>query len=251
MNRRKEVEKAPDQRDLLISEIFGPTFQGEGASLGQRAAFVRLAGCNLDCGFSQGPETATMRCDTPYSWNWEAFDKRNHSHRTPQMEVVEKVRAIGADLVVFTGGEPLLQQQALIWVMDMCRAQGMRVEVETNGTRIPGEALMGVVDRFSVSPKLAGSAVPYTQRIRPQALRRYMSSGKAVFKFVAADRDDLEEVAALERDLGLAPIWIMPEGTTAEAVLERGRELADPVLERGWNLTTRLHTLLWGDERGR
>lgn len=247
----KPKEKAPDQRDLLISEIFGPTFQGEGASLGQRAAFVRLAGCNLDCGFGSNSGAATMRCDTPYSWKWDSFDKRHHTRQVPQQEVLQKIRAIGAELVVFTGGEPLLQQQALIWVMDMCRAQGIRVEVETNGTRIPRDALVGVVRQFTVSPKLASSSVPYGQRIRPQALRRLMSSGKAVFKFVAADQSDLEEVARLERDLGLAPIWIMPEGTQAEMVLTRGRELADPVLERGWNLTTRLHTLLWGDECGR
>jgi 7-carboxy-7-deazaguanine synthase len=46
-------------------------------------------------------------------------------------------------------------------------------------------------------------------------------------------------------------VWIMPEGTSAEVILARLRDLADPVLARGWNLGNRLHTLLWGDERGR
>jgi 7-carboxy-7-deazaguanine synthase len=44
---------------------------------------------------------------------------------------------------------------------------------------------------------------------------------------------------------------VMPEGTTADVVLERGRALAEAVSARGWHLTTRLHVLLWGDERGR
>jgi hypothetical protein len=43
----------------------------------------------------------------------------------------------------------------------------------------------------------------------------------------------------------------MPEGTDAATVTARMHELADPVSARGWNLTTRLHVLLWGDERGR
>ena len=43
----------------------------------------------------------------------------------------------------------------------------------------------------------------------------------------------------------------MPEGTDAPD--DRGapvQQLADAVLGRGWNLTPRLHILIWGDERG-
>ena len=44
----------PGPGTLVVSEVFGPTFQGEGPSLGQRAAFVRLGRCNLDRG--NGPD---------------------------------------------------------------------------------------------------------------------------------------------------------------------------------------------------
>ncbi len=43
----------------------------------------------------------------------------------------------------------------------------------------------------------------------------------------------------------------MPEGTDAATVAGRMADLADAVVARGWNLTPRLHVLLWGDERGR
>ncbi len=56
---------------LLVAEVFGPTFQGEGFSLGCRAAFVRLGRCNLDCGQGAG---ATWACDTPYTWDWARYD---------------------------------------------------------------------------------------------------------------------------------------------------------------------------------
>jgi 7-carboxy-7-deazaguanine synthase len=46
-------------------------------------------------------------------------------------------------------------------------------------------------------------------------------------------------------------VWVMPEGVTAEAVLAGHAALADLVVDCGWNMTTRLHVLAWGNERGR
>jgi hypothetical protein len=43
----------------------------------------------------------------------------------------------------------------------------------------------------------------------------------------------------------------MPEGVTDEGVTAGLRAVADETLRRGWNLTGRLHVLLWGDRRGR
>ena len=77
------------------------------------------------------------------------------------------------------------------------------------------------------------------------------ATGRAAFKFVVTDAADLDEVAELVDAHGLEPVWIMPEGTDPTTLLERARQLADPVLARGWNLTPRLHVLLWGDQRGR
>lgn len=42
----------------------------------------------------------------------------------------------------------------------------------------------------------------------------------------------------------------MPIGRSADDVTKHMSELADAVVERGWNLTTRLHTLVWDDKRG-
>jgi hypothetical protein len=43
----------------------------------------------------------------------------------------------------------------------------------------------------------------------------------------------------------------MPEGTSADRLLGNAQQLAEAVLARGLNLTTRLQTLIWGAERGR
>ncbi|MGH8899793.1 MAG: 7-carboxy-7-deazaguanine synthase QueE [Egibacteraceae bacterium] len=226
---------------LLVCEIFGPTFQGEGPSAGQRAAFVRLARCNLSCTW----------CDTPYTWDWTRFDPAAESSWIEVAEVVQRIRQIAAPLVVITGGEPLLGQHQLTPLIRACRADGRAVEIETNGTVTPSDALLADVTRFNVSPKLSNARVPAERRIRPTPLRVFAGSGKAVFKFVVEQISDLDEVAALQERFGLEPVWIMPQATDAASVVAVMQSLADEVLARGWNLATRLHVLLWGDVRGR
>jgi len=227
--------------ELAVSEVFGPTIQGEGPSAGQRAGFVRLGRCNLDC----------VWCDTPYTWDWDRFDPAVEVSKTAVPDVVARLEGMDPGRVVVTGGEPLLQQRALIPLLEACAQRGWPVEVETNGTIAPEPRVADLVERFNVSPKTTNSGVTEDKRLKPHALKALVSTEKAVFKFVARDEADLEEIAALVEQHDLRPTWVMPEGTDAAVVTERMRTLADPVLKRGWHLTPRLHILLWGDERGR
>jgi 7-cyano-7-deazaguanosine (preQ0) biosynthesis protein QueE len=226
-----------DDRELVVSEVFGPTFQGEGPTLGRRAAFVRLGRCNLDCRW----------CDTPFTWNWDDYDPAVELTRRTVDDVVAEVEAMGVDRVVVTGGEPLLQQRRLVAFLEACAARGWAVEVETNGTLAPTAEVAARVERFNVSPKLANSGVAHDTRIVPDALAALRATGKAAFKFVVTGPADLDEIAAL----GVEPVFVMAEGTTPDAVLSTTRAVADEVAARGWHLTTRLHVLVWGDERGR
>jgi 7-carboxy-7-deazaguanine synthase len=227
--------------ELIVSEVFGPTFQGEGPSLGRRAGFVRLGRCNLDCTW----------CDTPYTWDWENYDPAVELRRTPVVDVVAQLEQMVPDLVVITGGEPLLQQRGLVPLLTACADRGWPVEVETNGSLAPRPELVALVRQWNVSPKLANSGVSPEKRLRADALAALSGTGNAVFKFVAVTVEDLDEIATLVDAHDLSPVWIMPEGTDPEALVARAKELAGPVLSRGWNFTPRLHVLLWGDERGR
>jgi organic radical activating enzyme len=238
-HRAENLQRTED--DLVVSEVFGPTFQGEGPSLGRRAGFVRLGRCNLDCAW----------CDTPYTWDWTRHDPAVELRKATVEAVTEQLEAMAPEIVVVTGGEPLLQQRRLVPLLGACAERGWPVEVETNGTLVPDPEVAELVAQWNVSPKLANSGVDADRRLRPPALRALQETGRAVFKFVATGPGDLDEIAAVVEAHGLAPVWVMPEGTTPDAVLAGTRSLAEPVLARGWNLTTRLHVLLWSDERGR
>ena len=87
-------------------------------------------------------------------------------------------------------------------------------------------------------------------RIVPDALTALSALAgidRARFKFVAVGPTDLDEIAMLVNRFEIPPsaVWVMPEGTDADRVLTVARTLADPVIDRGWNLTLRDHVLLW------
>jgi 7-carboxy-7-deazaguanine synthase len=235
---------------LAVSEIFGPTFQGEGPSLGKRCIFLRLSGCNLKC----------VWCDTPYTWDWEGlngvvYNAREQTHMMSIREINMAMGALDRDAMwVISGGEPMLQSKAL---RELLRGYGGEVEIETNGTVDPRALFEGVAeDRpgsvdliFNVSPKLLHSGNgPTDERWLPI----YRVFGGR-FKFVCQNVQDLDEVAGIvERNkIPEWQVYIMPEGRQAGSIERTARELADEVLRRRWNMTTRLHVQLWGDKRGR
>ena len=225
------------EASLVVSEVFGPTVQGEGPSVGQVAGFVRLGRCTLSCQW----------CDSRYTWDWEHHDPAQELRTVGVASLLAQLETMGVGMVVVTGGEPL--QRHLPPLLEGVKERGWRVEVETSGTIAP-ELAPGLVDQYNVSPKLAHSGNQRARYYRPEVLRAFQSTGRAVFKFVARAPSDLVEAEAMVTECGLTPVYVMPEGTDAATVTARMRELAQPVLDRRWNLTPRLHILLWGDRRG-
>jgi 7-cyano-7-deazaguanosine (preQ0) biosynthesis protein QueE len=229
--------------ELLVAETFGPTVQGEGPSTGRRAVFIRLMNCNLTC----------RTCDTPYTWDGARFDLDAEATVTSISDLLAWAMSQSVDLVVITGGEPLMQQRRLIALVQRLVDAGLQVEVETNGTIAPAPDLLAAVTRFNVSPKLSsfGAGMRASKRIKGRVLGHFAASGRAVFKFVVSSAADLDEITELVADHGLASVYVMPGGRTAEEVTRKLAEIADPAIKRGFHLTTRLHVLVWGDQRGR
>ncbi|GIH24620.1 7-carboxy-7-deazaguanine synthase [Acrocarpospora phusangensis] len=229
---------------LIVAECFGvevPTFQGEGPSCGHPALFIRLSRCNLTC----------AKCDTKYTWDWSRFDPHKESVKRSVADLVAWAASSPVELVVITGGEPLIQQPRLVPLVRGLLATGKRVEFETNGTIAPAPELVVDGVRFNVSPKLASFGVDETKSVVSAVLEAFAASGRAAFKFVASTITDVDRIAELAEVYRLAPVWVMPEGTTAEAITVTTRLLADAVAARHWHFSTRLHVLAFADARGR
>ncbi|MGW2183261.1 7-carboxy-7-deazaguanine synthase QueE [Streptomyces sp. NPDC001732] len=228
---------------LRVSEKFGGTVQGEGPSAGVPACFIRLALCNLIC----------SSCDTPYTWDHTRYDLRKEAHYENVEELIAWALDRPENLVVITGGEPLIQMAGLTELVAGLRAADRMVEIETNGTVAPSEPLVAAGPYFNVSPKLSrfGAAMAQTRRLVPGVLRAFVATGRARFKFVVSEPAEVDEIAALEAAYALTDISVMPEGTDPEVIIAGMRALEGAVRERGYRLGTRLHVLLWGDERGR
>lgn len=136
-------------RVYAIKEIFY-TLQGEGFQAGRPAVFCRFAGCNLWSGREQDRANAQCTfCDTDFV----GTDGLNGGKYPADGSLPYKIGDLwprGATehrLVVFTGGEPLLQiDEGLIRAM---HALGFQCAVETNGTLEPPPG----IDWITVSPK--------------------------------------------------------------------------------------------------
>jgi 7-carboxy-7-deazaguanine synthase len=100
---------------MKVCELF-TSIQGESTYAGLPCTFVRLSGCNLRCSY----------CDTQYSYE-EGADMTID-------EVLRRVDFSGVRLVEITGGEPLLQGEETIALINKLLEKGYEVLVETNGS---------------------------------------------------------------------------------------------------------------------
>lgn len=208
------------------AEVFY-SLQGEGTQVGSPAVFVRLAGCNLRCSW----------CDTKHSWG-KGTD-------IPPPVLAERIREYACNHLVVTGGEPLLQQDAVIELLSLLPTE-LFVEIETNGTIAPSAPLQARVNQWNVSPKLshAGNA----EKPAGDILTLFATLPDVWFKFVVAGEQDWAQIEAL--GLPESRILLMPCAANRET-LEAARPLvADMCLRHRVRMGDRLHIALWDDRKG-
>jgi 7-carboxy-7-deazaguanine synthase len=228
----------------FLSEFF-ESIQGEGNFAGVYSLFIRFQFCNLTCTW----------CDTKYTWH-----KTSGSYKTYTKDELKNLISEKAPYhVIFTGGEPGLYR------LDELAVPGKKYHVETNGTIIPTlplditlndnlsisrEAMdEDIIKTFNwvVSPKLSNAK----QDINELGMIFWAKKDYSVFKFVIRNFADIDEAGEVvdRYNISRNRVFIMLEGQTAESQLKP--ELVERIIERGFNLSPRLHVLLWGNKRGK
>jgi 7-carboxy-7-deazaguanine synthase len=226
---------------MKIAEIFY-SIQGEGVLAGVPSVFIRTSGCNLRCEW----------CDTPYtSWQPEGEERSID-------EILTEVARHSCKAVVVTGGEPMLTKE-VVPLTERLREAGHHITIETAGT------LHQYVecDLMSISPKLANST-PHTRdggrwaaqherlRIQPDVLRRLTMVYPYQLKFVVCTPQDLEEINKIVEEVRAdrERVVLMPEGTDAQTLHDRGGWLVEICKREQYRYGPRLHVDIFGNKRG-
>lgn len=269
-----------------VNEIF-LSIQGEGQFTGMPSVFVRLNGCNLACCFKGSI------CDTPYT-SHHPEQKTPVDNEELAKTIINELDKIGGHSenshIVITGGEPMLQQNSLVDLIDELQANDAwnSITIETNGTIRPNQEMLSVCDlMWSVSPKLSTSCCfegtdvsevarehHRKTRINLDALATIvMNNQDYQLKFVYSGPECITEIKELIAgikqqvltygneytrstiDYKLNEIdrhvMLMPEGITNEQISASAQEAVQYCIENGWKFCDRLHIRIWGDKRGK
>ena len=114
------------------------TLQGEGRYSGQAAYFIRLGGCDVGC----------VWCDVKDSWDADKHPKYSIG------SLISEVRKTPTEIVVITGGEPLMHN--LDALTAALQAEGIQTNIETSGSH----PLSGSWDWICLSPKKFKAPLP-------------------------------------------------------------------------------------------
>jgi organic radical activating enzyme len=231
---------------LPLNDVFGPTIQGEGPYMGRTVNFIRLGLCNLHC----------KNCDTKQTWDNNLYDIKVLNPERTVDEIMQKFHRLisSARTVVISGGEPLMHQDKAAFreLLKRMALYEIDVHIETNGTRMPRPIVKDLVKHFSVSPKITSGLIsdldPETKRIKMPVLEEFANLvrlGKACFKIVCQNEDDVDKAEDLRQELRLAEedFWIMPAGETAGILEDTTRRILNRTMSYNLNFSPRLHIL--------
>jgi len=226
---------------MKISEIF-ESIQGEGTNAGKSAIFLRTAECNLKCTW----------CDTKYTWDWKNFDYAKEVKEISIEEIRRELEQFSNRHLVITGGEPLMQQDDLAELLTFLKPK-FYVEIETNGTILPNNALSILVDQWNVSPKTSNSGNPLELCDVNESYTFFSKQKNCYFKYVIESESDLIEISTLIEKYGLKKdrVLLMTQASTKEEMNVREKIVFFMSKKNNLGFSPRMHVIKWGNQRGK
>lgn len=241
------MNKTVKKSIIPISEIFGPTIQGEGMIIGRKTMFVRTSGCDYSCSW----------CDSAFTWNG--------TEKATILEpgkVLEELRTLGKDNfdhVTITGGNPALIGQGMQDLIHLLHEDGISVGVETQGSKYQEWFLS--VDDMVLSPKPPSSKMKPDLETLDEIVNKVSQEGRKLsLKVVVFDQEDYDfakflhdRYPSIEFYLSVGNIEPYSEDDGIDHILKGLRWLCDRVIQdpsmNDVRVLPQLHTLIWGNQR--
>ena len=235
---------------LRVSEIFGPTIQGEGALIGQATVFVRLGGCDYRCSWCDSLHAV----ESEYRHTWAAMETE---------AVWERITALSGGrplTVTISGGNPAIQDCGPL--IERGRASGYRFALETQGS--VARSRFSRLEPLVLSPKPPSSGeTPDWDRF--DDCLKAAGEAEAILKIVVFDETDYLWARDVAARYPALPVYLQPGNHTPpppeaedaaidmDGITDRMDWLVSRTLADGWfeaRVLPQLHVLIWGNKRG-
>lgn len=244
---------------IRISEIFGPTIQGEGPLIGRPTVFVRTGGCDYRCHW----------CDTPHAVLPEYRHEWRPMTAAEILARVDDLAGAAPVLVSLSGGNPAIQPLGPL--IERGRRAGHTFALETQGSisRPWFRSLQWLI--LSPKPPSSGMATDWRALDGCVAAAAEGSTGpRCALKCVVFDDDDYAYARAAADRYPALPVYLQAgnpgpgeargqrdgehgEQVDMEDLTRRFRWLVGKATTDRWFTATvlpQLHVLAWGGRRG-
>jgi len=227
------------------------SIQCEGNTIGRSSIFIRFLGCHFSCSF----------CDSKHTWKKTEESLKFESSKKLLDSLHDEI--MKSQNIIFTGGEPLLHQSAIIDFDGAYKEKYPQLrntyEIETTlAVDFSQDFLLWCRDnkdkiQFNISPKLQYDYQKVIENLKLFDIFNIPYIIKFVDEYTQNSRDEILtfiSTISFLVTLDSNRVFIMSECTTREQQLERFEETIKFCQEYHFTFSPRVHILLWDDKKG-